>query len=71
MHETAAERERLLRQIRGGSELWFDSDYILSQWIIQYPGLSNPCTEIVMSPSGLCTLGTNPLVKFTKFNFKF
>lgn len=71
MHETAAERERRLRQIRGGSEIWFDSDYILSQWIIQYPELTNPCAEIVMTSSGLCTLGTNPLVKFTKFKFNF
>ena len=68
MHETAAERERLLRQIRGGSEIWFDSDYILSL----YSELTNPCVEITIDYSNqLCTLGTNPLVKFTKFNFKF
>lgn len=41
MHETAAERERRLRQTGGGSEIWGNVDYIMSQWIIQ-----NPCREI-------------------------
>ena len=71
MNETAAERERRLRQIGGGSELWNDSDYILSQWIIQYPELTNPCAEITIASSQRCVLGDNPLIKFTKFKFNF
>ena len=66
MHETEAERERRLRQLGGGSELWFDSDYMSL-----YPELTNPCVEIIITSSQRCTLGTNPLVKFNKFNFKF
>ncbi len=71
MHETAAERERRLRQIGGGSEIWNDSGYIMSQWISQYPEITNSCGEIVLTSSQRCALGDNPLVKFNKFNFKF
>ena len=66
MHETAAERERrLARQITINS--WYGNlgDLVIDNW------WTNPCAEIVMTSSRLCTLGTNPLVKFNKFNFKF
>ena len=64
MHETAAERERRLRQIGSVSELW--------RIIQHHPELTNPCVEITIDYSNQrCTLGTNPLVKFNKFNFKF
>ena len=69
MYETAAEREmRLARQITinsaygslGGAEWWGGSELVINQ---------NPCVEIVLTPSQRCLL--NPLVKFTKFKFKF
>lgn len=77
MHETAEERERRLRQIGGGSEIWNDADYLMSQWIIQ-----NPCTpeevcnffthgEIVLTSSQRCTLGDNPLIKYNEYKFNF
>ena len=66
MHETAAERERRLRQLRGGESYWYDMNRIMVVY-----GQTNPCAEIVMTSSGRCTLGIKPLVKFTKFNFKF
>ncbi len=72
MHETEANRElmldfynqRRLRQLGGGESHWYDMNIIMSAY-------SNPCVEITMTSSGLCTLGGNPLVKFNKFNFKF
>lgn len=71
MHETAAERERRLRQIGGGSEIWHDSDYLMPQWIIQYPEITNPCAEIMITSSQRCALQFNPLIKYTKYKFNF
>ena len=75
MHETAEERERLLRQLGGGSEIWNDSGWLMPQWIIQYPDrypeLTNPCAEIRIDFSVIRPKGDNPLIKFTKFKFNF
>ena len=77
MQETAAERERRLRQIGGGSEIWNDSGYLMSQWYQpyhnQYPEITNPCRDIVIDLPQIyrCTIGDNPLIKFTKFKFNF
>ena len=77
MHETAAERERRLRQLSnygnfgGGEFYWYDMDRIMTVYGQISEEMTNPCAEIVMTSSRLCTLGTNPLVKFNKFNFKF
>ena len=68
MGETAEERQRrLARQItiNSGYGNLGDLDLVINNWCC------NPCTEIMLTSSGLCTLGTNPLVKFTKFKFKF
>jgi hypothetical protein len=73
MHETEAERR--LRQLGGGEFYWYDMDRIMSVYgqISDETFSANPCVEISFefTPPTLCTLGTNPLVKFTKFNFKF
>ena len=71
MGETAEERARRLRQI-GGGESW----YRVSNFIIDFDHTSlypeiNPCGEITIASSQRCTLGDNPLVKFTKFKFNF
>ena len=71
MHETAAERERRLRQIGGGSEIWNNSGYLMSQWLIQYPEMTNSCAEIMIGTPQRCTLGVNPLIKYTKYKFNF
>jgi len=71
MHETAAERERRLRQLGGGEYYWYDMDRIMTVYGQISEEMTNPCAEIMMTSSGLCTLGTNPLVKFTKYKFKF
>ena len=71
MHETAAERERRLRQIGGGSEIWNDSGWLMPRLIFQYPELTNPCAEIMITSSQRCTLGVNPLIKYTKYKFNF
>ena len=85
MHETAAERERRLRQIGGGSEIWNDSGYLISnkmhetteerqlgikQWF-ETNYVTNPCAEIMITSSQRCTLGVNPLIKYTKYKFNF
>jgi hypothetical protein len=73
MHETAAERERRLRQLDvtaeslwygnlGGAEWWGGSELVINQ---------NPCVEIPISYGNELTLGVDPLVKFTKYIFKF
>jgi hypothetical protein len=71
MHETAAERERrLARQITinswygnlGGAEWWGGSELVINQ---------SPCVEIVLTSSQRCTLGVDPLIKFTKYKFNF
>ena len=75
MNETAEERDRRLRQIVGGGESW-ESWYRVSNLIMDldyaslYPEI-NPCAEITIASSQRCTLGDNPLVKFTKFKFNF
>ncbi|MCH9717950.1 MAG: hypothetical protein K0U52_12850 [Gammaproteobacteria bacterium] len=75
MNETAEERDRRLRQIVGGGESW-ESWYRVSNLIMDldyaslYPEI-NPCGEITIASSQRCTLGYNPLVKFTKFKFNF
>ena len=75
MNETAEERDRRLRQIVGGGESW-ESWYRVSNLIMDldyaslYPEI-NPCAEITIASSQRCTLGYNPLVKFTKFKFNF
>lgn len=73
MHETEANRELMLdfynqRRLRQLNDefYWYDVNRIVSVY-----GQTNPCAEITMTSSGLCTLGTNQLVKFNKFNFKF
>lgn len=75
MHETDEERERRLRQIGGGSEIWNDSGWLMPRLIFQYPELTNPCfelgAEIMMTSSQQRTLGDNPLIKFTKYKFNF
>lgn len=71
MHETAAERERRLRQLGGGEYYWYDMGRIMTVYGQISEEMTNPCAEIMMTSSGLCTLGTNPLVKFTKYKFKF
>lgn len=74
MHETAAERERRLRQL-GGGERWHHTswyDMNMSMWDFDE---TNPCREmdIVISLPQVhrCVLGNNPLVKFTKYKFNF
>ena len=73
MHETAAERERRLRQqsiyIGGGEPLWYDTSYIMSMW--SDLGVTNPCVEIPISYGNELTLGVDPLIKFTKYKFNF
>ena len=64
MGETAAERQR--RLARWARQITINSGY----------GIYNPCEEIMLTPSHLAMLKqahlrTNPLVKFTKFKFKF
>lgn len=65
MGETAEERQRrLARWVR------LNSGYGIYNW------WTNPCEEIMLTPSHLSMieqhqLRTNPLVKFTKFKFKF
>ena len=65
MGETAEERQRrLARQItiNSGYGILGLGDLVINNlWV-------NPCAEIMLTPS---QLGTNPLVKFTKFKFKF
>ena len=51
-----AERQRLARWVR------LNSGYGIYNW------WTNPCEEIMLTPS---QLRANPLVKFTKFKFKF
>ena len=71
MEETAEERQRrLVRKITINS--WYGNlgDLAINDWWF------NPCAEVMLTPSHLCMLkqsqlGTNPLVKFTKFKFKF
>jgi len=58
MGETAEERQR--RLARWARQITINSGYG-NLW-------NNPCAEIMLTPS---QLGTNPLVKFTKFKFKF
>ena len=75
MGETAEERARRLRQIVGGGESW-ESWYRVSNLIMDFDHTSlypeiNPCGEITIASSQRCTLGYNPLVKFTKFKFNF
>ena len=75
MNETAEERARRLRQIVGGGESW-ESWYRVSNLIMDFDYTSlypeiNPCAEITIALSRRCTLGDNPLVKFTKFKFNF
>ena len=71
MGETAEERRRrLARQITinsyygnlGGAEWWGGSELVINQ---------NPCVEIPISYGNELTLGVDPLVKFTKYIFKF
>jgi len=71
MGETAEERERrLARQVTINS--WYGNlgDLVINNlW-------TNPCAEIMLTPSHLSMLKqsqlrANPLVKFTKFKFKF
>ncbi len=71
MHETEAERR--LRQLGGGEFYWYDMDRIMSVYGQISEEMTNPCVEISFefTPPTLCTLGGNPLVKFTKFKFKF
>ena len=68
MHETAEERQLGIKQ-------WFDTNYLMSQWIIQYPDqypeITNPCAEIMITSSQRCTLQFNPLIKYTKYKFNF
>lgn len=76
MHETAAERERRLRQLGGGERWhhtsWYWYDMNMPMWDFDE---TNPCREmdIVISLPQVhrCVLGSNPLVKFTKYKFKF
>lgn len=81
MGETAEERaRRLARMITinstygniGGGESWYRvSDFIMDfDNTSLYPEI-NPCGEITIASSQRCTLGYNPLVKFTKFKFNF
>lgn len=56
MGETVEERQR--RLARWARQITINSGY----------GIYNPCEEIMLTPSHL---RTNPLVKFTKFKFKF
>ena len=74
MGETAEERERrlarLARQITINSGYGSLGDLVINN--LQY----NPCAEIMLTPSHLSMLKqsqlrANPLVKFTKFKFKF
>ena len=62
MGETAEERRRRLARLAINS--WYGNlgDLVINKWYY------NPCTEIMLTPS---QLGANPLVKFTKFKFKF
>ena len=76
MHETAAERERRLRQLGGGEPLW---QYLNADWCFDFDE-TNPCRELDIVIRDIvinlpqvhrCALGSNPLVKFTKYKFKF
>tara|TARA_R110002020_G_scaffold73616_3_gene188835 strand:+ start:685 stop:900 length:216 start_codon:yes stop_codon:yes gene_type:complete len=71
MHETAAERERRLRQLGGGESLWLDMDRIFTVYRQISDEMTNPCAEIMIVTPHRCTLGDNPLIKFTKFKFNF
>ena len=64
MHETAEERERRLR------DLWFATSYVFESMLPDFVE-TNPCEEIMITSSQRCTLGSNPLIKFTKFKFNF
>ena len=74
MGETAAERQR--RLARWARQITINSGYgILGDLAINNLW-TNPCAEIMLTPSHLAMLKqahlrTNPLVKFTKFKFKF
>ena len=66
MGETAAERERRLRRLGlwyRGSRVYYPTEGPIFD--------TNPCSEIMIDTPQRCTLGTNPLVKFTKFKFNF
>lgn len=80
MGETAEERARRLARmvinstygnIGGGSEFWYDADRIVAVHRQISEEMTNPCAEITIASSQRCTLGYNPLVKFTKFKFNF
>ena len=79
MGETAEERARRLSQIGGGESMYRVSNFIMDfDYASLYPAI-NPCAqninsismEITIASSQRCTLGDNPLVKFTKFKFNF
>jgi len=72
MGETAAERQRRLARNMAINS-WYGNwdDLVINNFL-----WTNPCAEIMLTPSHLamlkqCQLRTNPLVKFTKFKFKF
>jgi len=73
MHETEAERR--LRLLGGGEYYWYDMDRIMTVYGQISEEMTNPCMEmdIVISLPQVhrCPLGSNPLVKFTKYKFKF
>lgn len=71
MGETAEERARRLSQIGGGESMYRVSNFIMDfDYASLYPAI-NPCAEIMITSSQQCTLGDNPLVKFTKYKFNF
>jgi len=70
MGETAEERQRRLATNMTINSwcgnLGGDDWEVVRNWL-----LTNPCEEILMTSSQRLALGTNPLVKFNKFKFKF
>lgn len=66
MGETAEERQR--RLARWARQITINSGYGNLGDLVINNLWTNPCAEIMLTPS---QLRTNPLVKFTKFKFKF
>lgn len=73
MGETAEERARRLSQMGGGEAFWRivqgdNGEQILVDICRE---MTNSCAEIMIGTPQRCTLGDNPLIKYTKYKFNF